>query len=234
MVGFFLSACGGADDPPAVGSDPGRGGTTTGGTTTGGTTTGGTTTGGTTTEVVGTGLPCSTLNATSSSSGERFDCVQVGNAQQWHPRGSQLNPLGRNESVVVTTQLASWRIAVTGFDADMTAEILAEDARNPAPASGSQYAGLRLELTWLGGSGINFVRNGANFYGVTPSKDSIERWAAGAGVDDDCWINEAVELNTTKICRMPYEVSSAEVGSIDFYVAAESQKPLKYFRGADR
>ena len=183
---------------------------------------------------VATGLPCPTLGATATEGGVRFDCVAFASLMQWHPRGSKANPMGYGEGVEVTTQFAKWRVTVTGFDADVTARILAQNNANPAPAAGSQYSGLKMELVYLGPDAQQMVRNGVMMLGLTPSSEGIERWANGQGTEDDCWVNETVDLNATKSCMMPYELSSAEVGAVDFYATDFDLKPIVYFRGAAR
>ncbi|MGE0313117.1 MAG: hypothetical protein AB7P21_16010 [Lautropia sp.] len=183
---------------------------------------------------VGTGLPCTPLAATATQAGTRFDCVAVGAALQWHPRGSRPNPLGRGEATTVTTDFASWRISVTGFEPDINARIAAAAATNPLPPAGSQYAGLNVELTFLGGSGVNRVRNGVYLFGLTATTDALERWDSNALPEGDCWINESVDVNATKACTMPYLVPVGDLGTIDFYAADILGNPLVYFRGAAR
>ncbi len=177
---------------------------------------------------------CDTLGATSAVSGVRFDCVRVGASLQWQPRGNRLNPFAWGEKALVATQFALWEIAVTSVTPDVTARVLAVDARNQPPAAGAQLVGLNLELRYVGSQADERVRQGANLFGTNAAVSRLDRWVGGAITEDDCWSSETVARNSTKVCMLPFEVATNELATLDFFASDAAGAPLVYFKGASR
>jgi hypothetical protein len=180
------------------------------------------------------GASCNTIGARSDVSGTRFDCVSVGGALQWQPRGSRPNPFAWGEKAVVTTAFAVWEVTLTTVTPDVTARVLAVDNRNQPPAAGAQLVGLNLELRYVGSRAEESVRQGANLSGTTGAGSRIDRWVGGAGTDDDCWVNETVTRESTKVCMTPFEVATDRLAALDFFASDAAGEPLVYFRGLAR
>lgn len=174
---------------------------------------------------------CSPLGQTArTAAGARFDCVHVGAKLQWQPRGSRLNPLGWGETALVVTEYAKWNITVTSVENDVTAAVLAPDARNVPPRAGAQYVGLHLHLTYVGDNAQEMVRQGVNMKAIVAGqKEGVDRATPGTATQDDCWVNETTQKNASKDCMMPFEVDTAQLPSLVFYAAKVVGTPVVYF-----
>lgn len=176
-----------------------------------------------------TGRPCPSLGATAHAGRVRFDCVKVGSALQWHPRGSRLNPLDFEEKATVGPSSSRWELTVFDVEDDFTAEALTPDSRNQPPAPGSQYVGVFVRMTYLGPDAQAMVRQGVNLRAFTATRGPIDRAVPGVPLEYDCWVDETVLAGTTKECVIPFEIPTAELHTFGLYAADGGGAPAVYY-----
>jgi hypothetical protein len=98
---------------------------------------------------IAAGKPCSLLGATAA--GTNLDCVKIGKALQWQPRGSRINPFHLNDVAEYSSyETDRYRLKVTGTSALTAADIGAPDPNRPPIPAGSTPHRINAELTYLG------------------------------------------------------------------------------------
>jgi hypothetical protein len=101
--------------------------------------------------LIAAGKPCPTIGASGGATAPGLDCVRVGTALQWQPRGSRFNPFHLNEPAEYNSyEQDRYRFVATGTSMLTAADIGAPDPNRKQIPAGSGPIRIGASLTYLG------------------------------------------------------------------------------------
>ena len=116
--------------------------------------------------------------------GTNLDCVAVGKALQWQPKGSRANPLAIGEAgeiQIYDTPPIRYRFTVLSAKPDATADVTLDPNKKPVPA-GVRFVSISAELTFLG-DGASADPATVGYWEFVDAKDTAYGFYGGAECD---------------------------------------------------